>query len=120
MIIGIGIDIIEIKRIKRTYERQPKLADRILTETELGYFHALEHQKSLEFLAGRFAAKEAYAKATGTGIGGRLSWKDVQILPNDSGKPVIEGGNPEWNAHVSISHSKEFAVAQVILESSSS
>ncbi|MCF6411797.1 holo-ACP synthase [Pseudalkalibacillus salsuginis] len=120
MIIGIGIDIIEIERIKHTYERQPKFAERILTETELRHFHIFKRRKGLEFLAGRFAAKEAYAKAAGTGIGKRLSWKDIQILPNEAGKPIIEVRDPEWSAHVSISHSKEFVVAQVILESSSS
>ncbi len=120
MIIGIGIDIVEMERVQHTYERQPKFVERILTETELRYFHTLKRRKSLEFLAGRFAAKEAYAKAAGTGIGRCLSWKDIQILPNEAGKPIIEDRDPEWSAHVSISHSKEFAVAQVILESSSS
>ncbi|WP_261134154.1 holo-ACP synthase [Bacillus sp. Marseille-Q3570] len=120
MIIGIGIDIVEIQRIKRTNERQVKFAERILTEAELVCFRSLEQRKSIEFLAGRFAAKEAYAKATGTGIGGELSWKDVQILANEAGKPVIEDGKADWNTYVSISHSKEYAVAQVILESSSS
>lgn len=119
MIYGIGIDIVEIKRIQDTYQRQPKLAERILTETEFEIFQSYNGRKRLEFLAGRFAAKEAYAKAFGTGIGEKLSWHDMQILPDEKGKPIIHGSS-DWIMHVSISHSKEYAVAQVILESSSS
>ncbi|WP_257351827.1 holo-ACP synthase [Pseudalkalibacillus decolorationis] len=120
MIIGIGIDIIEITRIKKTLERQPRFSERILTEKEYKLFnsHSIDERR-IEFLAGRFAAKEAYAKAIGTGIGSKLSWKDIEILPNESGKPVLKS-NGSWTAFVSISHSKAYVVAQIILESSSS
>ncbi|MGM7703611.1 holo-ACP synthase [Pseudalkalibacillus sp. Hm43] len=119
MIVGIGIDIVEIVRIEHTHERQQKFSERVLTVEERSYFQKLKGRKQLEFLAGRFAAKEAYAKAVGTGIGEKLSWQDVEILPDEKGKPVLKATS-DWVTHVSISHSKEYAVAQVILESSSS
>jgi holo-[acyl-carrier protein] synthase len=118
MIVGIGIDIVEIERVKKTMERQPRFVDRILTVRERELFDSVSGRQ-VEFLAGRFAAKEAYAKATGTGIGGKLSWKDIEVMPDEVGKPVINS-EPSWTPFVSISHSKDYAVAQVILESSSS
>lgn len=119
MIVGIGIDIIEMERIEHTYKRQPKFVERILTEQEMDYFSSLQERRRIEFLAGRFAVKEAYAKATGTGIGERLSWQDIEIVPDSMGKPTL-CSDSENIAHVSISHSKEYVVAQVILESPSS
>ncbi|WLD93661.1 holo-ACP synthase [Alkalihalobacillus sp. AL-G] len=117
MIIGTGIDIVEIERIKKTLERQPRIAERILTDLEYKLFRSIPGRQ-IEFLAGRFAAKEAYAKAIGTGIGGQLSWKDIEVLPDETGKPIIYSDR-SWTTFVSISHSKEYAIAQVILESSS-
>ncbi|WP_349409226.1 holo-ACP synthase [Pseudalkalibacillus sp. SCS-8] len=119
MITGIGIDIVEIERIRKTHERQPKFAQRVLTRLELDRFQSFKGRKSMEFLAGRFAAKEAYAKAVGTGIGKHLSWQDIEIMSDENGKPTIHS-QYDGVIHVSISHSNEYAVAQVILESSSS
>lgn len=117
MIIGTGIDIVEISRVKKTYEKQPRFADRILTDRELKDFHGLSGHRQAEFLAGRFAAKEAYSKALGTGIGKDLSFRDIEIAKDENGKPIVSRPENEYVAHVSISHSKDFAVAQVILES---
>jgi holo-[acyl-carrier protein] synthase len=69
----------------------------------------------VEFLAGRFAAKEAFSKAMGTGIGKDLSFLDIEIAVDPLGKPVIV--KPDVNAHLSISHSRDYAVAQVVIES---
>ncbi|RXZ00887.1 holo-ACP synthase [Fictibacillus sp. S7] len=115
MIIGTGIDIVEITRIQEVCRKQHRFPERILTERELAVFEKLSGRRQAEFMAGRFAAKEAYAKALGTGIGRHLSWQDIEITKNDNGKPVIVAGS-EALVHLSISHSKEFAVAQVILE----
>jgi holo-[acyl-carrier protein] synthase len=119
MIIGTGIDIIEISRIAAVLQRQPRFAERILCEEELNRYSKLEERRKIEFLAGRFAAKEAFAKALGTGIGTELSWHDIKIMPDAKGKPVITSNYP-YSSHLSISHSKEFAAAQVIIESLSS
>ncbi|MDN4527283.1 holo-ACP synthase [Fictibacillus fluitans] len=115
MIIGTGIDIVEIIRIQEVCRKQHRFPARILTERELAVFEKLTGRRQAEFMAGRFAAKEAYAKAIGTGIGKHLSWQDIEISKNDNGKPFI-AAEPDTIVHLSISHSKEFAVAQVIME----
>jgi holo-[acyl-carrier protein] synthase len=114
MIKGIGIDIIELSRIEEIVTRQKKLVDRILTENEKQTFEQLPERRKVEFLAGRFAAKEAYSKAVGTGIGKELSFLDIEIDTDHLGKPFI--AKPEIIGFISISHSREYAVAQVIIE----
>lgn len=115
MITGIGIDIAEMKRIKEVYERNNKFPSRILTEKELAYFSTLQPKRKLEFLAGRFAVKEAYSKANGTGIGKALSFQDIEVQKDENGRPyIVKAG---CIVHVSISHSEEYVVAQVIIES---
>ena len=118
MIKGIGIDIVELERIQRLIDRQPKFPNRILTEKERKKFDALVGRRQVEFLAGRFAAKEAFAKANGTGIGKTLSFLDIEVETDDLGKPIIKknSGNQIGRAHLSISHSNQYAVAQVIIE----
>jgi holo-[acyl-carrier protein] synthase len=120
MIVGTGIDIVEIKRIKEIMQRQPKFIDRILAEPEKERFHQLSDTRKVEFLAGRFAAKEAYAKAVGTGIGKELSFTDIQIQNDERGKPFILPTMLNQRIHLSISHSQDYVVAQVIIERLSS
>ena len=114
MIKGIGIDIIELSRVRNLITRQSKFVDRILTMNEKNKFEDLSEARKVEFLAGRFAAKEAFSKAAGTGIGHELSFLDIEIGTDVLGKPFIV--KPEVQAHLSISHSREYAVAQVIIE----
>lgn len=116
MINGIGIDIVELARIKGAMERHQSFVTRILTTKEQTIFHKLSDNRKVEFLAGRFAAKEAFAKAVGTGIGKQLSWQDVEITPDINGKPTIVSKKTLGRIHLSISHSKEYAVANVIIE----
>ncbi|HLO10874.1 MAG TPA: holo-ACP synthase [Pseudoneobacillus sp.] len=115
MISGIGIDIIELDRIKTIINRQPKFIQRILTENEQLKFEKLSSQRKIEFLAGRFAAKEAFAKANGTGIGNELSFLDIEIESDLKGKPQIILPIQK-GVHLSISHSRDYAIAQVIIE----
>ena len=76
MIHGIGIDLIEIERIRKVLYKQPKLVDRVLTENEKLKFEKFTHEKrKIEFLAGRFVVKEAFSKALGTGLGQTISLK---------------------------------------------
>jgi holo-[acyl-carrier protein] synthase len=114
MIKGIGIDIIELSRIQEILTRQKKFVDRVLTPNERKKFEELSPIRKVEFLAGRFAAKEAYSKANGTGIGAELSFLEIEIDNDSSGKPFI--AKPEARAHLSISHSRDYAVAQVMIE----
>lgn len=115
MITGIGIDIVELHRIQKMADKHAKFALRILTASEYQQYEQLQGGRQVEFLAGRFAAKEAYSKAIGTGIGKELSFQDIEIAKDERGKPFII--KPVKNRiHLSISHSKDYAVAQVIIE----
>lgn len=116
MIEGIGIDLLAISRIEELILRKPNFPKRILTEKENAHFQELSAHRQIEFLAGRFAAKEAFAKAIGTGIGGEVSFLDIEILPDAKNKPVLRTDLYPGNIHISISHSDDLAIAQVVLE----
>ncbi|MCM3676781.1 holo-ACP synthase [Peribacillus simplex] len=115
MIRGIGVDITELDRMETLINRQPRLKERILTESEILIFEKLNGRRKVEYFAGRFAAKEAFSKANGTGIGKHLSFLDIEIISDDKGKPVISKPFSE-GVHLSISHSRDYAVAQVVIE----
>ena len=115
MIKGIGIDIVELERVKKVCERQERFSERILVESELQVYKTLSMKRKIEYLAGRFAAKEAYAKANGTGFGKELSFTDIEISVDRKGKPYITKPKEE-GVHLSITHSENYAVAQVIIE----
>ncbi len=117
LIEGIGIDLVEIERIRDSFRRNERFAQRILTEKEQLYFYKLPTEKrKMEYLAGRFAGKEAFAKATGTGIG-KLSFKDIEITHGDNGGPKMKvKGYHMKKIFISISHSEAYATAQVIIE----
>ncbi|MCM2677042.1 holo-ACP synthase [Alkalicoccobacillus plakortidis] len=115
MIQGIGIDIIELERIKKAVKRNSRFAERILTESEQAASRHFSDSRKIEFVAGRFAAKEAFVKASGIK---KISWHDIEILNDIQGKPTMTGPIEEY-IHVSISHSQAYAVAQVIIEAKS-
>ncbi|CAH0237867.1 holo-ACP synthase [Peribacillus simplex] len=115
MIKGIGVDITELDRMETLINRQPRLKERVLTESEILIFEKLNGKRKIEYFAGRFAAKEAFSKANGTGIGKHLSFLDIEIISDDKGKPVISKPFSE-GVHLSISHSRDYAVAQVVIE----
>jgi len=121
MIVGIGIDIIEVERIKSAC-RKTRFLERIFTERERDYFESRRNNPCT--IAGNFAAKEAIAKALGTGFGG-MGWKDIEVLREPDGRPYVLlhgkarerlsslGGRRVW---ISISHIKNLAVAQAVIE----
>lgn len=101
-----------------------RLAFKILTEQERESVPMRPHRR-YEFLAGRFAAKEAIAKAFGTGIGQQLGWRDIEILPNAKGQPLVRLSEraqeqllakQAYSIHLSISHSDGIAVAMAVWE----
>ena len=124
MILGIGIDIIEVARIRASLEKfGERFGQRILLPDEMAY--CLSHQYPAPFVAARFAAKEAISKAFGTGIGAQLGWQDMEIAHRESGEPfvILHGKGKELfeSRHakrllVSISHTKEYAAVTAILE----
>lgn len=118
MIVGNGVDIIEISRIVKAI-RNPRFCKRVYTEDELLESKMLGHR-----LAGFFAAKEAVLKAMGTGLA-NFSWQEIEVRHDSKGAPFFEfngkvktflAENRVSRIHLSISHCKEYAVAQVILE----
>jgi holo-[acyl-carrier protein] synthase len=93
MIFGVGTDVVEIERIQKALQRfGDKFAKRILCEPELRRFHA--HRLPANYLAKRFAAKEAFTKALGTGIRSPANWHGVWVVNLGSGKPVLEFSEP--------------------------
>lgn len=116
MIVGIGLDIVDIERIKKAYQTRSRFAEKILTVNELELFHQYSSNRQITFLAGRFAAKEAYAKAVGTGIG-QLRFTDIDIQKGPRGEPFCQAPKlKNQTVYVSITHTDTIAVAQVIIE----
>lgn len=116
MIEGIGIDLVDLAHMASVVEKSPRMVMRILTKEELAIYEARSEKRKIEFLAGRFAAKEAFGKAMGTGIGKQVSFQNVVILNDESGCPYIAKSPFEGKAFVSISHSQQMAIAQITLE----
>ena len=125
MILGIGIDIIEVGRIQASYERfGERFLKRILHPNEISY--CLSHKAPAPFLAARFAAKEAISKAFGTGIGAELGWQDMEVGRKASGEPFVilhPAGQKLLQARaaravlISLSHTQAHAAAVAVLES---
>ena len=125
MIVSIGIDIIEVRRVREVLARTPRFAERVFTDAERDYCES-RGVVAAQHYAARFAAKEAALKALQTGWRGGISWHDVEIAAHDSGAPylLLRGVAKELleelganKAHLSISHTTEHAIAEVILES---
>jgi holo-[acyl-carrier protein] synthase len=124
MILGIGIDIIEVARIKASLEKfGERFGKRILLPDEIAY--CLAHKDPAPFVAARFAAKEAVSKAFGTGIGAQIGWQDMEIRRKESGEPfvVLHGRGKELfesrkakQLLVSISHTEHYAAVTAVLE----
>jgi holo-[acyl-carrier protein] synthase len=124
MIYGVGTDLIEIQRIDRALKRfGERFARRILCEPELRRFKA--HKQPVAYLAKRFAAKEAFTKALGTGIHAPANWHGVWVVNLPSGRPVLEFSpalkkfldkKKILSSHLSLTDERELAAATVILE----
>ena len=124
MILSIGIDIIEVRRVRETIERTPRFAERVFTAAERAYCES-RGAVAAQHYAARFAAKEAALKALQTGWSGGIAWQDIEVSAKESGAPLIlfHGRALELYeqtgataVHLSIAHTSEHAVAQVILE----
>ena len=117
--LGTGVDIIEISRVREVLERfGQRFLDRVYTAEEIAYCRGRAPN-----LAARFAAKEATMKALGTGVRG-VGWKDVEVVRHESGAPAIRlHGRCKQRAQrlgvqeiaISLSHSREYAVASVVV-----
>jgi holo-[acyl-carrier protein] synthase len=124
VIYGVGTDVVEIERIEKALERWgERFAERVLCAPELRRFRA--HRQPAAYLAKRFAAKEAFTKALGTGIKAPANWHGVWVANLPSGKPQLEftaalqrllSDRGISRAHVSLSDERGVAMATVILE----
>jgi holo-[acyl-carrier protein] synthase len=127
VIISIGIDIIEVRRVREVIERTPRFLERVYTQAERAYCES-RGAVAAQHYAARFAAKEAALKALQTGWSGGVAWQDVEVAARASGAPllILRGlvrqlfdQSGATAAHLSISHTTEHAIAQVILERAS-
>ena len=128
MIVGIGTDICDIRRITSTLDRRgDRFAERVLGAAELRVFHARRERtpaRGVRFLATRFSAKEAFSKAIGLGIRSPMTWRACEILNEPSGKPYVQlsGALADWFdahgwvAHVTVSDETDYAASFVVVE----
>jgi len=124
MIFGIGVDIVEISRFERIKQRfGDRFVQRLLTQRELAQYH--KRNGSINFIASRFAAKEAASKALGTGIAQGISFKSIEVVNDEQGKPKLQFHDAakalitKHNVRqplLSLSDEKHYAVAMVVLE----
>ncbi len=130
MLLGIGTDIVSIERITQTLAKHPELfKSKFFNTAEISYCEA--RAEPAKNYANRFAAKEAFSKALGTGFGQHLEWKDITITRDELGKPGIELSKKVMDfiqtryskdftpsIHLSLSDEKEYSIAFVIIDSS--
>ena len=129
MIYGIGTDVCDVRRIAASLARRgDRFAERVLGPNELIVFHARRakvESRGVSYLATRFSAKEAFAKAIGMGMRSPMRWRDCEIVKAPSGKPLIRlhGELAAWfderrlQAHVSVSDETDYATSFVVVES---
>ena len=125
MILGTGFDLVAIDRFSRFLKRHGERGyRRLFTDAEIGY--CLTHADPTTFFAARFAAKEAFYKALGTGMGPGGGWQDVEVARMSSGRPILvlhrraatlAHENQVRKIHLSLTHTTEIAGAFVVLES---
>jgi holo-[acyl-carrier protein] synthase len=124
VILSIGIDIIEVARVREVLSRTPRFTERVFTPAERAYCQS-RGVTAPQHYAARFAAKEAALKAFQTGWSGGISWHDVEVAAHENGAPyLIFSGevlalfkrSGATVAHLSLSHTTEHAIAEVVLE----
>ena len=123
MIFGIGTDIVEIKRIE-TMTSLDKFASKILSHNEKEFYDSLTNQKQIVYISKQFAAKEAIAKAIGTGIRNDTHFKNIEILRDKNGAPIFNALNKLekiisdlgiTKTHVSLADERDYAIAIAVL-----
>jgi holo-[acyl-carrier protein] synthase len=124
VIVSIGIDIIEIRRVREVLARTPRFRERVFTQEERAYCDS-RGANSVQHYAARFAAKEAAFKALRTGWRDGLAWHHVEVASDELGAPLLQlsghardlfDGLGATHAHLSLSHTVEHAVAHVVFE----
>jgi holo-[acyl-carrier protein] synthase len=121
MIFGVGVDLVEVRRIQESFHRfGNRFQQRIFTPAEIAFCETLP-DKYLSYAA-RFAAKEAFSKALGTGLRGAISWAEIQVNDNERTRPTITASGRARHflgnrrVSVSLSHTENYATAVVVIE----
>ena len=124
MIFGIGTDIVEIKRIE-TMTSLDRFASKVLSHNEKEFYDSLTNEKKIVYISKQFAAKEAIAKAIGTGIRNDTHFKNIEILRDKKGAPIFNALNKLdkiisdlgiTKTHVSLADERDYAIAIAVLE----
>ena len=120
-VFGVGIDLVKVGRVRDALERFPqRFRARVFTPSEVAFCESLADK--YPSYAGRFAAKEAFSKALGTGLRGAIGWNEIDVLDNEKTRPTIRvSGRAEKilacrRVHLSISHLPDYATAIVVIE----
>jgi holo-[acyl-carrier protein] synthase len=128
MIVGIGLDVVELGRMENLLAGSSKIrfVTRVLTEKEYAAWQLLAPRRALEYIGGRFAAKEAVVKALGCGIGSIVGFQDIEVLPDEQGKPLctlsiaairrLGWENENFQLHLAITHERKLAAATALVE----
>ena len=128
MMIGIGTDLVNIKHFQASLKKTPTLCARVFTEEERAKAKQLGPTKKIAYYAKRFAAKEAFSKACGTGIGAEISWQDISVLNDKKGAPIStlspkalhflekKFKSKKIKVLLSLTDEKDYAMAFVVLE----
>lgn len=116
MIKGVGIDIIEVERVKRIVDRGDSFAEKVLTPNEYDQYLTLTEKRKVEYLGGRFGIKEAFSKAWGTGLGKEVTFQDIETLWNEKGAPITTSKIFSGKIFSSIAHDHHEIQTIVILE----
>lgn len=116
MIRGVGIDSVEVERMKKIVEKGDKFARRVLTPKEFEQYQQLKGKRKVEYLGGRFSLKESFSKAMETGLGKYVGFQDIETLWDDLGHPVMTSTKFSGNIFPSITHDDHEIITVVVLE----
>ncbi|RKP48809.1 holo-[acyl-carrier-protein] synthase [Cohnella endophytica] len=128
MIVGIGLDVVELARMEKLLSGAAgrRFVERVLTAREREHLSNLRPRRALEYVSGRFAAKEAVVKALGCGIGAKVGFHDIEVLPDALGKPIgvlskasmerLGWKDQAYTLHIAITHERSLAAATALIE----
>ncbi|RMC44727.1 MULTISPECIES: holo-ACP synthase [unclassified Lactobacillus] len=116
MIVGVGIDAIEVERVAKIVTKGDSFAKKVLTPKEFAQYQKMVNKRKVEYLGGRFSIKESFSKAMGTGLGKEIGLQDVETLWDKVGHPVTT--SPKFTGKIwsSITHDNHEIVTLVVLE----
>ncbi|GGV14135.1 holo-ACP synthase [Lactobacillus acetotolerans] len=116
MIKGVGVDAVEVARVKKIVDHGDNFAKKVLTPNEFAQYQKMVGKRKVEYLGGRFSLKESFSKAMGTGLGKYVGLQDVETLWDKLGHPVMTSTKFDGNIFPSITHDDHEIVTLVVLE----